>query len=41
MLKPLTERDHAYWHANVKLIALCLREPLHNSISSVIVLERV
>lgn len=24
MLKPLAERDHAYWHANVKLIALCL-----------------
>ena len=24
MLKPLTEKDHAYWHANVKLIALCL-----------------
>lgn len=24
MLKPLTERDHAYWRANVKLITFCL-----------------
>lgn len=24
MLKPLTEKDHAYWHANVKLIGICL-----------------
>lgn len=24
MLKELTEKDHAYWRANVKLIAICL-----------------
>lgn len=24
MLKELTEKDHAYWHANVRLIATCL-----------------